>query len=479
MKKFLMSFLLVAGAGWPLHARSTCQVHLSITHAPDSMVYLAHYYGLGGPQIYVADSARLSKKGTAVLSVTDTDFVGGIYMVLFKDEQRTNFELLLNPGDNFTVTADKADLPGSVHFTQAPENDRFLQYLADTRTYGTQQQQLTEQLGKATSKADTDAVQQQARTLATTRKQYMANYATKYKGSLLATIFEAMQTPDIPTGTHYLPDGHTPDSNFAYHWYKQHYWDGFNLRDDRLMYTPLYDSRLSEYFNRLTVPMPDSVERDADSLLARVAGTRHLYHYTLHWLTRFAETSKIMGMDEVFVYLVERYYVTGTAFWLTREQLQQYEDRAQAIAPNVIGKIAPEVRLPDVFTQQERRLHNITAPYTLLVFYSPNCGHCQHELPLLDSLYEARLKDQGVQVFTVANEGDDKQVAEFLRKNKLDKKWIHTWVSPTSPNDYRRNYDVYSTPTIYLLNERKLIKGKRLDHTNIGSLIDMLEKQKM
>ncbi|HTM67173.1 MAG TPA: hypothetical protein VL093_12675 [Flavipsychrobacter sp.] len=38
-------------------------------------------------------------------------------------------------------------------------------------------------------------------------------------------------------------------------------------------------------------------------------------------------------------------------------------------------------------------------------------------------------------------------------------------------------YDVYSTPVIYLLDEKKIIRGKRLDHTNIMDVINMLEKK--
>jgi hypothetical protein len=37
---------------------------------------------------------------------------------------------------------------------------------------------------------------------------------------------------------------------------------------------------------------------------------------------------------------------------------------------------------------------------------------------------------------------------------------------------------VYSTPTLYLLDENKVIRGKRIDHTNVLGLIEWLEKKK-
>ncbi len=180
-------------------------------------------------------------------------------------------------------------------------------------------------------------------------------------------------------------------------------------------------------------------------------------------------------MDEVFVYLVESYYMKGDAFWLTNEELEKYIKRAKDIAPNVIGNLSPEILTPNVITKKEESMHALKAKYTLIVFYSPSCGHCQHEMPSLDSLYNAVLKDKGVKVFTVATEGEEKAIKDFITKNKLED-WTNTW-NPDHTSDYHSKYDVYSTPTIYLVDEKKIIRGKRLDHSNIGGLVDMLEKK--
>jgi thioredoxin-related protein len=166
----------------------------------------------------------------------------------------------------------------------------------------------------------------------------------------------------------------------------------------------------------------------------------------------------------------------GDAYWLSSEELSKFTDRAMKIAPNVIGNVAPEVKLRDIFTKNTESLVNLKAKYTLLMFYSPDCNHCQKELPSIDSLYELKLKKLGVKVYTVATEAEDSKIAEFLVKNKLEK-WINT-SDPEHTGDWRGKYDVYSTPSIYLLDEKKIIRGKRLDHTNILEVIEMLENDK-
>ena len=454
-------------------ARDGYHIHLKIPNVKDSTVYLVHYYGKPLPTIYKRDSARFDKNGVASFNSNDSEFVGGIYMMLLSD-RNTYFEFLLNKGDDMTITADLKNLPEGITFKNSPENERFQQYVTFLKGYGAQQQDLQKELSQAKTKDDTLAVHKKAATSSKDLTNYRHSYSEKYPKTLLTTIFNALEVPQVPEGPHLLEDGVTRDSNFAYNYYKAHFWDGFNFQDDRLIHTPLYDSKLEEYMNKLVFPWPDSVEKESDRLLKKTRGTKELFKYTLFWVTRNVENSKVMGMDEAFVYLVENYYMKGDAYWLSNEELTKYTDRAMKIAPNVIGNLTPEIKLPNVVTKNDESLQNLKAKYTLLVFYSPNCGHCQKELPELDSLYRAVLKSKGVKVFTVATEGDQKSINDFITKNKLED-WTNTW-DPEHAGDWRGKYDVYSTPTIYLLNEKKIIKGKRLDHSNIAGLLDMIEK---
>jgi thiol-disulfide isomerase/thioredoxin len=475
-KTTLIAILLFIGIVQQAVAKNGYHIHLKMSEVDDSMVYLAHYYGKGGEKVYKTDSARFDKNGVADMKSNDPDFTGGIYM-LFLSDKKTVFELLLDKGDDISITANKKKLPESIKFKNSPENDRFEEYVNFSKVYGEGQQKLQKEYNAARTAADTAEVRRKAAATAKDLIHYREDYIKKYPGTLLASIFGAMEVPEVPEGQHYLEDGKTKDSTFAYTYYKAHYWDGFNFQDDRLIYTPIYDPKLDEYINKEVLPWPDSLEKECDMLLKKAKGSKDVFHYTLWWLTYHIENSKIMGMDEVFVYLVENYYMKGDATWLTNEELQKYLDRAQKIAPNVIGNVAPEIKLPNVLTKKEETLSEIKAKYTIVVFYSPTCGHCQHELPLLDSVYRAELKKKGVVIYTIATEGDEKSISDFLNKNKLTD-WTNTYdPEGVRLRTYKDKYDVYSTPTIYLLDEKKIIRGKRLDHTNIPGLMEQLEKK--
>jgi thiol-disulfide isomerase/thioredoxin len=474
MKRLLIVALLLAGLVSPSYAKNGYKLHLKISGVKDSMVFLAHYFGKPLPTIYKRDSARFDKNGNAEFSTTDSTFTGGIYMMLLSD-RKTYFEFLMNSGDEITMTASMDKLPDGVKFKNSPENERFQGYVEFLKVYGAKQEDYKKQLADAKSASDTANVRKAAVESSKELIKYRKDYIAKYPGTLLANIFGALEVPQVPEGDHFLPDGKTKDSTFAYTYYKNHFWDGFNYQDDRLIHTPLLDGKLEEYMTKLVLPYPDSVEAECDRLLKRARGTKDLFKYTLWWLTRNAENSKVMGMDEVFVYLVEKYYMKGDAFWLTSEELDKYYDRARKIAPNVIGNVAPEVKLKNVLTKKEESMQGLKANWTLVIFYSPDCGHCQKELPAIDSVYEAVLKAKGCKVYTVATEGDEKKISEFLVKHKLDK-WTNTW-DPEHTGDWRNKFDVYSTPTIYILDDKKIIRGKRLDHTNIHSVIEMTERK--
>lgn len=474
MRSLVIALLLLAGLAQTAVARNGYKIQLKMLNTKDSMVYLVHYYGKPLPNIYKSDSARIDKKGVAVFNSNDSTFVGGIYIMLLSD-RKTYFEFLLNKGDDMSMTADANKLPEGVVFKNSPENERFQDYIKFLSGYGERQMAIKKEFESAKTAADTAAVRKKGAASSKELTRYRRDYAQKNPGTLLAAIFNALEMPEVPEGDHFLEDGVTKDSTFAYKYYKAHFWDKFDLQDDRLIHTPIYDAKLEEYFNKLVLPWPDSMEKETDMLLKKTRGAKNLFKYTLWWQTRNVENSKVMGMDEVFVYLVENYYMKGDAYWLTPDELSKYSDRAMKIAPNVIGNLAPEIKLPGLASKKMESLHELKAKYTLLVFYSPTCGHCQHEIPEIDSVYQAVLKQKGVKIYTVATESDEKTITDFIIKHKISE-WTNTWDNDRI-GDWKGKYDVYSTPTVYLLDEKKIIRGKRLDHTNVANLVDMLDKK--
>ncbi len=473
MKRLLCSAMIMA-MSLASFAKNGYKIEVKFKHdVSDTFIYLAHYYAKPLPTIYKTDSARVINKRTAVIQSKDS-ILGGIYMILF--ENRSKYaEFILDNGDAMEMTIDTTDLPVNITFKNSPENTRYVAYEKYLMQYGMQQQQLNENMKSAKTAADSQAIRDKAAQLSKELRAYRQDYVKKHPRTYLSNIFNALEVPQVPEGVHYIPGTQTVDSNYAYDYYKKHYWDKLDFTDNRLMYSPVYDAKLDEYFNRLVLPLPDSVNAEADTLLARTRKAKELFKYTLHWLARNAETSKVMGMDEVFVHLIEKYYMRGDAYWLDSASLSKYEDRAKKIAPNVLGNIAPDVTMQDIWSLQDIRLLEVPASYTLVVFWSKECSHCLKEVPQVDSLYRAVLKDKGIKIYGVSTEGDLSDIQKKVQELKI-MEWILV-VDAQHNTGYRSKYDVSSTPQIYLLDKDKKIVGKGLDHSNILEVLEWNEKR--
>ncbi len=466
MKHLLTYFLLLAALINTAKADDGYTINIEFTDAANKGFFLAHYYGKPLPTIYKVDSAVLDSKGKATLK-TDMKIIGGLYLLVMSDNS-SYFEFLLDNGQTLNIVATEKELPTGVKFKNDEENNRFVEYVGYLDKVGRRHQELLKEYESATTKADSNRIRSEAEQLGKDVSEFRLSYIKNHKGSMLSNIFSALEPPKVPEGLN--------DKQKEFEYYKAHYWDGIDFSDERLVYTPLLDSKMEEYFKNLVQPIPDTFNMEADSLLAKARASDEIFKFMMHWLTQYVQNSEVMGMDAVFVHLVENYHMKGDAFWLSNTSLQKYIERARSIAPNVIGNIAPEFKMTGI-DGKDRSLSDFKSKYTLLIFWSPDCGHCREEIPRIDSVYKAEgLKKKGVEVVAFNIDKEMDKWKEIIKDKKLDD-WVHVH-DPEGKSKYRSLYDVYGTPSIYLLDDRKIIRGKKLDHTNITQVIEITEKKK-
>ncbi len=437
-------------------------------------IHLAHYYAKPLPTIYRTDSAKVIN-GTSATFESKDSVLGGIYLILF-DERKQFTELLLDDGNEFEMTIDTANNQANNTVKNSIANEQYLEYKKFLLGFGEKQQKFEDQYKTAKNKADSQKIYDARVKHFEELTSYKKEFAVKYPKSFLTTVFNAMETPEVPKEKKYLEDGKTVDSLYPNAYYKQHFWDKFDFTDNRLIYTPIYEGRLDEYFNKVIWQLPDTMKAEADKILSKTRKTPELFKYTLHWLTNTSISSKVMGMDEFFVHLVENYHIKGDAYWLDSATTAKYIERAVKISPNIIGNKAPELLYQDVWSLQDVSLLGYPAKYTILVFWSIDCNHCLAETPRIDSVYRTSLKAKGAKIYSVPTSGDLTKIQEII-KEKGFTEWQHA-VDANHTNEHRTKYDVITTPKVYLLDENKIIIGKNLDHSNLEEVIKMYEKRK-
>jgi thiol-disulfide isomerase/thioredoxin len=116
------------------------------------------------------------------------------------------------------------------------------------------------------------------------------------------------------------------------------------------------------------------------------------------------------------------------------------------------------------------RLSEVRAPVMVLVFWEPNCGHCKKEIPKLKELVWDKFSDEGVKIFAVYTQVEKKPWTDFIEEHELYD-WINVY-DPYNRTNFRDLYDIYSTPTVYVLDKNKKIIGKRIGIEQLPGFIE-------
>lgn len=455
-------------------------IKVKVSPLKHSKVYLYNYYGKRD-RFQLADSALLNDKSEGVFK-GDKKLFGGIY-ILVTDRRVRLMDLLMEDDQDFSITVDTAQ-PQKAMITGSKENELYHQYAKFLESIGPKLNALEQQFRAAPTKKDSAVIQDQIVALNKTMNQYRENIIEKHPESMLASFFNTMKKPEPPTELPTKPDG-SKDSSFPYRYVQEHFWDGVDFADDRLVRTPFIEEKLDEYFRYYVSPHSDSIINEVKYMLLYSREAREMYRYLLAKFTNKYINPEIMGQDKVFLHLFREHYLKGDTTLLTEKDKKTVMDRGWNLWFNQIDEPAAPLDLVDA-AGKKTPLAGLKAPYTLVVFWDPNCGHCKETIPRVDSIYRAKWKAMGMKIYAVnIDESTLKAWDEFIAKHDL-KEWTHVYQTKEQREketaqgimNFRQAYDVYKTPTLYLLDDKKRIIAKHLDVAGFDEVLYQKAKAK-
>lgn len=468
------------------------KIKIKINGISDTMLYMANYLG---NQTYLVDSAMADKKGVAVFE-RDTVLDCGIYMIAL--DRTKLFEFVVSETE-FTLETDQKDYMANMKVKGSKENDIFFEFQKHAYNMGVEEnkyRQLLEMWEKEPARADTVAkIKAYLKTIPSKVYEYRKDFMKKYPTAVLTQIFNAMIEPDVPDAPK-DENGNIIDSNWQYFWYKDHYWDNVNFTSGCVLHSPVYQGRLDRYMDKLTVQQPDSILKSAITVLDKTLANKEMFRYTLIRIMSKYEKSKFICMDAVPVQLALKYYTYERCYWLDSAEIYRTRANAESYLPVLCNKFAPEVGMYDSILQKKidnivetdtneesrgvklgillaqekkhiKQLYDIKAPYTVLVFWDPDCGHCKKEMPIIKGFYDT-VKTYGVEVYSACVEQDTKAWLKYIQQNN------HNWVNVTDSwniSGFRKSYNINSTPQIFLLDKDKKIIAKRLGAEQLKEIL--------
>lgn len=469
------------------------KLNFKVNGLKDTTIFLAKYLG---PKLYYADTTNSSK---GMFSFDGTKHPRGLYAVVIPGTRY--FEFIIDKEDVNMEVTNQDDLIGSMKVNKSENNKVFYEYIMFMTDYKKKSQGINEEYAKAKTDEEKESIRKRMGDLSDEIREGQMKIVNANKDRFISTLVllsVEMKLPEVPKDE----NGVITDSNYVYNYYIQHFWDGIDFKDDALVRCPVYHNKLDKYFSKAgLLQIPDTLTKYAKWMVDQMDYTdeeNKVFQYTVHHITQKYEASKIMGMDRVFVYMADNYYCgeNNKAYWMSEENSKKLCDRANDIRNTMIGEFAPMLILPDTTEKNWINSYKIDAPYTVLYFWDPNCGHCKKTTPKLQTLYEEKFKSRGIEVYAVGKAtGEDFEAwKKYIKDNNLtftnvgltksvyeqameDPRPLMQHTTIQSLN-YTDTYDIYSTPRIFILDKDKVIKFKQLSIGQLEEILDNLTGHK-
>lgn len=438
----------------------------------DTTVFLAHYFGYN--QQVIKDTAIVDAEGKFHFQGNKA-LPEGLYLVALPKGRYLDI-VIGNP--EFSFETDTINLINKMKVVGSKENQLFFQFQQDMSAKFEKIKQL-DAARKNKKDPNVEAAFKKAQDDIT---QFQKTWFTQNEGTLVAKLIKAAQEPDIPPFSKPLVTKADSMAFYQYQftYYKSHYWDNFDLTDDRLMRSPFFQKKLERYFEDLTAQQADSISLEADKILAKTK-SRDMRRYAIYKIASQYENPKILGTDGAFVHMAEKYYIGEPALWDT-STVRKMKERVAILKPLLLGKPFPDMYLTDTLGR-EIDIKRIPGDYTVVFIYDPECGHCRESAPKVHKMYHS-LKSKNVRLIAASIERTPSKWKSFIKEFKFGDliNGIDIHKNPQTGKeeyytDFKNAFDVYATPVVYVLDKDKKILAKRLPVEQIEDFIDFHRKQ--
>jgi thiol-disulfide isomerase/thioredoxin len=449
-------------------AQGGYNLKFKITGLKDTTVYLGNYYG---ETTYIKDTARVNNNGEFSFEGKKPLTYQGVYfLVLGKTKQ---FEFVIGSNQNFsmsTTTGDyvrnmkvTGDIDNKLYFENMifiserhPEAEPFLKVLNDSTLTEDKKKEAREGFSKVNDKV----------------VAYQSEIIANYPATLTARILKASQPIKIPDAP--KKANGSVDSTFQLRWYREHFFDNFDLSDPALICLPrpLYSEKINEYLDKLYAPQADTITKAIDKIIAKAKNNQETYKYATFMCLLKYQQPEIMGLDEVFVNVFDKYYGSGEMdFWVNAKLKKNFKDHAERLRKSLVGKKAPNLIMQDA-NRKPRSMYDIKNKYTILYIFDPDCGHCKEETPRLVEFYDKKKFD--IEVYAVSADTSMAKMRDYIREMKM--KWITVNGPRTYVGPYQDLYDAVTTPSLYVIDDKKKIIAKKVPAEKLEDFFAQYEK---
>ena len=254
---------------------------------------------------------------------------------------------------------------------------------------------------------------------------------------------------------------------------KKIYFKHVDFNDTLLLRTHLFTAKLVGYLSLYQTQNMDKKAMEkafvapVDTILNKARVNEKMYLFCLHYLVK---GFKDFGFENLLQHIARNQHLDD--FPGNSPQKQALQKELKLILDLAIGKTAPDFTAKTL-RGKKIQLSKVEAGNTLLVFWASWCPHCTASLPKLKKYYDPAHPEK-LQIIAISVDDSKKPVEKEIKKEGYS--WINIaeqkgWESPIA-----EKYGVSSTPSYFLLDKDKKIIAKPSGMSELGKLLQDIEK---
>lgn len=397
-------------------------------------------------------------------------FPVGMYRVKFDDTLFT--EVIFNHED-IVMETDANDVLRSMNVIKSLENSLVFDYwkfaisIKDSLLGLNLRRNSVLRNNQQRENAETKDIDKKIARLENENYNYVLRLRNEYPDAFAPKVLYSFQ---MPSYTRYIEQkGNEPYSSEKL-FYLYHFFDNIDFSDARLLNTKIIFTAINDYIKTFATTPSTEVYNDLiDRVLVQTAVNISVHKYAIDLFIKGFDNSI---WEEVFIHVIEDYYLKTI---VDNPYLGvYYANKITRMKALAIGKVFPELVLKDT-SNNLFNVKSVNSKACLLVFYSSDCSHCLETLPKIKDIYDA-YKEQSFEVIAVALDSD-----EVLWKSVI-KRYNYNWVSVSDlkglTGPLYEQFNIWSTPKIYILDKDKIIRFKPNSEDEIhAALLELLQIQ--
>lgn len=414
----------------------------------------AALFSLQGEKVSFIDSISIEQNRKFIYNTENLST--GFYQLRIDSKSPITF---IYSGEDVELKANAENISGTIEVVKSKSNRIYYDFVEFNKDYKTKTELL--QLILARYPKDDNYYQMTINKANQLQKEYtefINNVECIDSSSFISRYIQSSQLPIVDFT---LPI----ERQIAY--LKSNALEKVNFDDAELINSDCFTNRSIEYLTYFQNPqlpkglLEKEFQKAVDTILTKASVNILVYEHIADYLI---DGFKRFGFDNIVDYIVENFVVKDD-LCLDEQTENSIQNRINQSKLLTAGTKAPNIILPDE-NGNEFNLGKLTEEKILLIFYASWCPHCQDLLPEIHKIYKQR---NDFEVVAISLDEVKADWISFITDNNLD--WINVSDIKGWDSKSAKDYYIYATPTMFLLNKHKTILGKPITLNELSDLL--------